>query len=184
MADRGAVRCSFRRHARSSDVVRGGKYREGGARGTDRHETRAYFVGQEMRCALITAEYGSAAYLWQERSACPSRSPPLPWRSRRRSLATTLELTYSAPSGCASFLFSACRRAIWRVILVEIRLAAGVTEPLADPLSGRAHCKRKHLDSSSHSAINSAIPFALFAWRARAPRAAADHNATPCVTLS
>jgi drug/metabolite transporter (DMT)-like permease len=85
---------------------------------------------------------------------------------------TPLELTVLGAIWGASFLFMrVSAREFGALALVEIRLALGALVLLPILWSGRAHFTRKHLGPLIFiSAINSAIPFALFAWAAqRAP---------------
>ena len=85
---------------------------------------------------------------------------------------TPLELTVLGAIWGASFLFMrVSAREFGALALVEIRLALGALVLLPILWSGRAHFTRKHLGPLVFiSAINSAIPFALFAWAAqRAP---------------
>ena len=85
---------------------------------------------------------------------------------------TPLELTVLGAIWGASFLFMrVSAREFGALPLVEIRLALGALILLPMLWSGRAHFTRKHLGPLIFiSAINSAIPFALFAWAAqRAP---------------
>jgi drug/metabolite transporter (DMT)-like permease len=85
---------------------------------------------------------------------------------------TPLELTVLGAIWGASFLFMrVSAREFGALALVEIRLALGALVLLPILWSGRAHFTRKHLGPLLFiSAINSAIPFALFAWAAqRAP---------------
>lgn len=85
---------------------------------------------------------------------------------------TPLELTVLGAIWGASFLFMrVSAREFGALALVEIRLALGALVLLPILWSGRAHFTRKHIGPLIFiSAINSAIPFALFAWAAqRAP---------------
>ena len=85
---------------------------------------------------------------------------------------TPLELTVLGAIWGASFLFMrVSAREFGALALVEIRLALGALLLLPILWSGRAHFTRKHIGPLVFiSAINSAIPFALFAWAAqRAP---------------
>ena len=85
---------------------------------------------------------------------------------------TPLELTVLGAIWGASFLFMrVSAREFGALALVEIRLALGALLLLPILWGGRAHFTRKHLGPLVFiSAINSAIPFALFAWAAqRAP---------------
>ena len=85
---------------------------------------------------------------------------------------TPLELTVLGAIWGASFLFMrVSAREFGALALVEIRLALGALVLLPILWRGRAHFTRKHLGPLVFiSAINSAIPFALFAWAAqRAP---------------
>jgi drug/metabolite transporter (DMT)-like permease len=85
---------------------------------------------------------------------------------------TPLELTVLGAIWGASFLFMrVSAREFGAVPLVEVRLALGAVLLLPMLWSGRAHFTRKHIGPLIFiSAINSAIPFALFAWAAqRAP---------------
>jgi len=95
---------------------------------------------------------------------------------------TPLELTVLGAIWGASFLFMrVSAREFGAIPLVEIRLALGALILLPLLWNGRAHFTRKHLGPLIFiSAINSAIPFALFAWAAqRAPAGiAAITNAT------
>ena len=85
---------------------------------------------------------------------------------------TPLELTILGAIWGASFLFMrVSAREFGALPLVEIRLALGALILLPVLWSGRAHFTRKHLGPVVLiSAINTAIPFSLFAWAAqRAP---------------
>jgi drug/metabolite transporter (DMT)-like permease len=85
---------------------------------------------------------------------------------------TPLELTVLGAIWGASFLFMRMSaREFGALPLVDLRLALGALVLLPVLWSGRAHFTRKHiLPLVMISAINSAIPFALFAWAAqRAP---------------
>jgi drug/metabolite transporter (DMT)-like permease len=85
---------------------------------------------------------------------------------------TPLELTVLGAIWGASFLFiGVAAREFGAVPLVEVRLALGAVLLLPMLWSGRTHFTRKHIGPLIFiSAINSAIPFALFAWAAqRAP---------------
>jgi drug/metabolite transporter (DMT)-like permease len=85
---------------------------------------------------------------------------------------TPLELTALGAIWGASFLFMRMSaREFGALPLVDLRLALGALVLLPMLWSGRAHFTRKHiLPLIGISAINSAIPFALFAWAAqRAP---------------
>ncbi len=85
---------------------------------------------------------------------------------------TPLELTVLGAIWGASFLFMrVSAREFGAVPLVEVRLALGAVLLLPLLWGGRAHFTRKHIGPLIFiSAINSAIPFALFAWAAqRAP---------------
>ena len=85
---------------------------------------------------------------------------------------TPLELTVLGAIWGASFLFMrVSAREFGALPLVEIRLALGALILLPMLWSGRAHFTRKHVGPLILiSAINSAIPFSLFAWAAqRAP---------------
>ena len=85
---------------------------------------------------------------------------------------TPLELTALGAIWGASFLFMrVSAREFGALPLVEIRLALGALILLPLVWRGRAHFKRAHvLPLVFISAINSAIPFSLFAWAAqRAP---------------
>lgn len=85
---------------------------------------------------------------------------------------TPLELTVLGAIWGASFLFMrVSARDFGAIPLVEIRLALGAAILLPLLWNGRSHFTRKHLGPLIFiSAINSAIPFALFAWAAqRAP---------------
>lgn len=85
---------------------------------------------------------------------------------------TPLELTLLGAIWGASFLFMrVSAREFGALPLVEIRLALGALILLPILWSGRAHLTRKHLlPLVAISAINTAIPFSLFAWAAqRAP---------------
>ncbi len=85
---------------------------------------------------------------------------------------TPLELTVLGAIWGASFLFMrVSAREFGALPLVEIRLALGALILLPMLWSGRAHFTRKHIGPLVLiSAINSAIPFSLFAWAAqRAP---------------
>lgn len=85
---------------------------------------------------------------------------------------TPLELTVLGAIWGASFLFMRMSaREFGALPLVDLRLALGALVLLPVLWSGRAHFTRKHiLPLIMISAINSAIPFALFAWAAqRAP---------------
>lgn len=85
---------------------------------------------------------------------------------------TPLELTVLGAIWGASFLFMrVSARDFGAVPLVEVRLALGAVLLLPMLWSGRTHFTRKHIGPLIFiSAINSAIPFALFAWAAqRAP---------------
>lgn len=85
---------------------------------------------------------------------------------------TPLELTVLGAIWGASFLFMRMSaREFGALPLVDLRLALGALLLLPVLWSGRAHFTRKHiLPLVMISAINSAIPFALFAWAAqRAP---------------
>ena len=85
---------------------------------------------------------------------------------------TPVELTVLGAIWGASFLFMrVSAREFGAVPLVEVRLALGALLLLPMLWSGHTHFKRKHIAPLIFiSAINSAIPFALFAWAAqRAP---------------
>ncbi len=85
---------------------------------------------------------------------------------------TPLELTLLGAIWGASFLFMrVSAREFGALPLVEIRLALGALVLLPVLWSGRQHFTRKHIGPLLFiSAINSAIPFSLFAWAAqRAP---------------
>lgn len=85
---------------------------------------------------------------------------------------TPLELTLLGAVWGASFLFMrVSAREFGALPLVEIRLALGALILLPLLWRGRAHLTRAHvLPLIVISAINSAIPFSLFAWAAqRAP---------------
>jgi drug/metabolite transporter (DMT)-like permease len=85
---------------------------------------------------------------------------------------TPLELTVLGAIWGASFLFMrVSAREFGAIPLVEVRLALGALLLLPMLWSGHTHFKRKHIGPLIFiSAINSAIPFALFAWAAqRAP---------------
>src|SRR5688500_7207145 len=85
---------------------------------------------------------------------------------------TPVGLTVLGAIWGASFLFMrVSAREFGAVPLVEIRLALGALILLPLLWNGRAHFTRKHIGPLIFiSAINSAIPFALFAWAAqRAP---------------
>jgi drug/metabolite transporter (DMT)-like permease len=85
---------------------------------------------------------------------------------------TPLELTVLGAIWGASFLFMrVSAREFGALPLVEIRLALGALILLPMLWSGRAHFTRNHVGPLILiSAINSAIPFSLFAWAAqRAP---------------
>lgn len=85
---------------------------------------------------------------------------------------TPLELTALGAIWGASFLFMrVSAREFGALPLVDLRLALGALLLLPMLWNGRAHFTRKHiLPLIGISAINSAIPFALFAWAAqRAP---------------
>jgi drug/metabolite transporter (DMT)-like permease len=85
---------------------------------------------------------------------------------------TPLELTILGAIWGASFLFMrVSAREFGALPLVEIRLALGALILLPILWSGRGHFTRKHLGPVVLiSAINTAIPFSLFAWAAqRAP---------------
>lgn len=85
---------------------------------------------------------------------------------------TPLELTVLGAIWGASFLFMrVSAREFGAVPLVEVRLALGALLLLPMLWNGRMHIQRKHIGPLIFiSAINSAIPFALFAWAAqRAP---------------
>jgi len=85
---------------------------------------------------------------------------------------TPLELTVLGAIWGASFLFMrVSAREFGALPLVEIRLALGALILLPILWSGRSHFTRKHLGPVILiSAVNTAIPFSLFAWAAqRAP---------------
>ncbi|HET9447007.1 MAG TPA: EamA family transporter [Steroidobacteraceae bacterium] len=85
---------------------------------------------------------------------------------------TPLELTVLGAIWGASFLFMrVSAREFGAIPLVEVRLTLGALLLLPILWSGHTHFKRKHIGPLIFiSAINSAIPFALFAWAAqRAP---------------
>jgi drug/metabolite transporter (DMT)-like permease len=85
---------------------------------------------------------------------------------------TPLELTVLGAIWGASFLFMrVSAREFGALPLVEIRLALGALILLPLLWKGHVHFTRKHIGPLIFiSAINSAIPFALFAWAAqRAP---------------
>jgi drug/metabolite transporter (DMT)-like permease len=85
---------------------------------------------------------------------------------------TPVELTVLGAIWGASFLFMrVSAREFGAIPLVEVRLALGALLLLPILWSGHTHFKRKHIGPLLFiSAINSAIPFALFAWAAqRAP---------------
>jgi drug/metabolite transporter (DMT)-like permease len=85
---------------------------------------------------------------------------------------TPVELTILGAIWGASFLFMrVSARDFGAIPLVEVRLALGALLLLPILLSGYTHFERKHIGPLIFiSAINSAIPFALFAWAAqRAP---------------
>jgi drug/metabolite transporter (DMT)-like permease len=85
---------------------------------------------------------------------------------------TPLELTVLGAIWGASFLFMrVSAREFGALPLVEIRLSLGALVLLPVLWAGRAHFKREHFGWLVFiSAINSAIPFSLFAWAAqRAP---------------
>jgi drug/metabolite transporter (DMT)-like permease len=85
---------------------------------------------------------------------------------------TPVELTVLGAIWGASFLFMrVSAREFGALPLVEIRLALGALILLPMLWSGRGHFTRQHLGwLILISAINSAIPFSLFAWAAqRAP---------------
>jgi drug/metabolite transporter (DMT)-like permease len=85
---------------------------------------------------------------------------------------TPLELTLLGAIWGASFLFMrVSAREFGALPLVEIRLALGALILLPILWSGRGHFTRRHLGPVVLiSAINTAIPFSLFAWAAqRAP---------------
>jgi drug/metabolite transporter (DMT)-like permease len=85
---------------------------------------------------------------------------------------TPLELTILGAIWGASFLFMrVSAREFGALPLVEIRLALGALILLPILWSGRGHFTRKHLvPVVLISAVNTAIPFSLFAWAAqRAP---------------
>jgi drug/metabolite transporter (DMT)-like permease len=85
---------------------------------------------------------------------------------------TPVELTVLGAIWGASFLFMrVSAREFGALPLVEVRLALGALILLPMLWSGRAHFTRKHVAPLILiSAINSAIPFSLFAWAAqRAP---------------
>ena len=95
---------------------------------------------------------------------------------------TPLELTILGAIWGASFLFMrVSAREFGALPLVEIRLALGALILLPILWSGRGHFTRKHLvPVVLISAVNTAVPFSLFAWAAqRAPAGiAAITNAT------
>ena len=85
---------------------------------------------------------------------------------------TPVELTVLGAIWGASFLFMrVSAREFGAIPLVEVRLTLGALLLLPILWSGHTHFKRKHIGPLIFiSAINSAIPFALFAWAAqRAP---------------
>jgi drug/metabolite transporter (DMT)-like permease len=85
---------------------------------------------------------------------------------------TPVELTVLGAIWGASFLFMrVSAREFGAIPLVEVRLTLGALLLLPILLSGYRHFERKHIGPLIFiSAINSAIPFALFAWAAqRAP---------------
>ena len=85
---------------------------------------------------------------------------------------TPLELTVLGAIWGASFLFMrVSAREFGALALVEVRLALGALILLPMLWAGRAHFTRKHVGPLVLiSAINTAIPFSLFAWAAqRAP---------------
>ncbi len=85
---------------------------------------------------------------------------------------TPLELTLLGAIWGASFLFMrVSAREFGALPLVEVRLTLGALILLPVLWSGRQHFSRKHIGPLIFiSAINSAIPFSLFAWAAqRAP---------------
>jgi drug/metabolite transporter (DMT)-like permease len=85
---------------------------------------------------------------------------------------TPVELTVLGAIWGASFLFMrVSAREFGAVPLVEVRLTLGALLLLPILWGGRTHFTRKHIAPLIFiSAINSAIPFALFAWAAqRAP---------------
>jgi drug/metabolite transporter (DMT)-like permease len=85
---------------------------------------------------------------------------------------TPVELTVLGAIWGASFLFMrVSAREFGAIPLVEVRLTLGALLLLPILWSGHTHFKRKHIAPLIFiSAINSAIPFALFAWAAqRAP---------------
>src|SRR5262245_58484269 len=85
---------------------------------------------------------------------------------------TPLELTILGAIWGASFLFMrVSAREFGALPLVEIRLALGALILLPMLWNGRAYFTRKHVvPLVLTSAINTAIPFSLFAWAAqRAP---------------
>lgn len=85
---------------------------------------------------------------------------------------TPVELTVLGAIWGASFLFMrVSAREFGALPLVEVRVALGALLLLPILWSGRAHFRRKHIAPLILiSAINTAIPFSLFAWAAqRAP---------------
>jgi drug/metabolite transporter (DMT)-like permease len=85
---------------------------------------------------------------------------------------TPVELTVLGAIWGASFLFMrVSAREFGALPLVEVRVALGALLLLPILWSGRAHFRRKHIGPLILiSAINTAIPFSLFAWAAqRAP---------------
>src|ERR1700754_4225857 len=85
---------------------------------------------------------------------------------------TPVELTVLGAIWGASFLFMrVSAREFGALPLVEVRLVLGALILLPMLWSGRVHFTQKHLGPLVLiSAINTAIPFSLFAWAAqRAP---------------
>lgn len=106
----------------------------------------------------------------QAEASAAAGSPPAAHTIAR--WLTPLELTALGAIWGASFLFMrVSAREFGALPLVDLRLALGALLLLPMLWNGRAHITRKHiLPLIGISAINSAIPFALFAWAAqRAP---------------